>query len=225
MIPKRKISPSMMCADFLNLKECLDLFEEEGIEYLHIDIMDGHYVPNFALGIGFCRALRSHVSIPLDIHLMIDLVEPAIPVFSEFVGAVISFHPDVTRHPLKVIQDIRDRGGRAGIALDPAVPIESVRHLLPHVQLINVMTVNPGYAGQKLVPGTIEKVEEASSYIRDRGLDLELEVDGNVSWENVPRMLVAGAEVFVAGTSSVFSSEGSLEDNVRRLRRMIGRGS
>jgi len=218
---KLKISPSLMCADFLNMKRDLDIFIEQKIDYLHIDIMDGHYVPNFTLGVDFCRAVASHTDIPLDIHLMIENVDSHIPDFSQFKNAVISFHPEVSAHPIRTIQLIKSYGIRAGIALDPALALETIRYLLPEVDLVCSMTVNPGYAGQKLIPGAIEKIRDIADFIRREGYHVEIEVDGNVSWENLPQMLEAGARIFVAGSSSLFEAGGSLRKNIERFRSIL----
>jgi ribulose-phosphate 3-epimerase len=226
MAEKRiKIAPSMMCADFLNLKTQLELFEKMGLDYLHVDIMDGHYVPNFTLGPDFCRALDRGSSIPLDIHLMTEDVDSYVPAFAGFEGAVVSFHPEVSYHPIRTIQLIKSYGARAGIALDPSVGLEQIKYLLPDISLICVMTVNPGYAGQVLIPQTLPKIKELAGYIAGQGLHIELEVDGNVSWQNIPVMLEAGADVLVAGSSSIFKAGGDLEKNILRMKNLINNDS
>ncbi len=219
-----KISPSMMCADFLNIKACLDIFSEEGIDYLHIDVMDGHYVPNIGLGADFCRVLAGYTDIPLDIHLMVENVDLLIPQFAEFAHAVISFHPEVSRHPLRTIQLIHSFGARAGVALDPSLNVEQTRYLLSEADMVCVMTVNPGFAGQEVIPGMIEKLGNVSAYCRKMGYAIEVEVDGNVSWENIPKMVKAGADVFVAGTSSIFMGGTDMGENIKRFQSLISTG-
>ena len=216
-----KIAPSMMCADFLHLKDVVDAFGEEGIDYLHMDIVDGHYAPNFTLGVGICKSLYAYSDIPLDIHLMIDNPDDHISTFSMFTGSVLSFHPEVSPEPVVTLKRIEDSGLRPGIVLKPDLPLDRVKPLLSQVALLNVMTVHPGFAGQSLVPETIEKLAASAAWVKREGLIVEIEVDGNVSWNNAPVMKEAGARVFVAGTSSIFSTEGSLRDNIRRFRRTL----
>ncbi len=216
-----KLSPSMMCLNMLEMKGQLDLFREHDVDYLHIDIMDGHYVPNFTLGVDFCKTLDAYSPIPLDIHLMIENVDQYVPMFAQFEGSVVCIHPEVAYHPIRTLQLIGSCGARPGIAIDPAMSLEQVRHMLPFVEMVCIMTVNPGYAGQKLVAGTLEKMEEISAYIRDSGLEIEVEVDGNVSWENIPGMVGAGAETLVLGSSSLFEKSRSLRDNIQKLRAML----
>ena len=218
-----RIAPSMMCADFLHLAEDLAALEAGGADYLHVDIMDGSYVPNFTLGPDFCTALSKGSRLPLDIHLMVESPERHIGSFAAFEGSIVSIHPETSRHPLRTLDLIRSLGARAGIAIDPAMPISAVVEMLPHVSFACVMTVTPGYAGQKLVPTTLAKVTELAKLVKDRGLDVEIEVDGNVSWENIPRMVQAGAQVLVAGSSSLFDKAAGLKENLQRMKNLVRR--
>jgi ribulose-phosphate 3-epimerase len=217
-----RIAPSMMCADFINLGRDLDAMKAGGADYLHIDIMDGHYVPNYTLGPDYCRALAAYSPLPLDIHLMIENLDAHAQLFAKIPNAVVSIHPEAAWHPLRTLELIRSCGARAGIALDPAMPLAAVEEMLPHVSLVCIMTVNPGYAGQKLVPTTLAKVRALRDLVAARALDIEIEVDGNVSWENIPKMIDAGAQVLVAGSSSLFDGKADLAANLRRMRTMIG---
>jgi ribulose-phosphate 3-epimerase len=219
-----RIAASMMCADVLHLESDLDLLESSGIDYLHMDIMDGHYVPNIALSPDFCRRVGAASTLPQDIHLMVENVDAFVPMFTSLEPAYISFHPETSRHPVRTIQAIRAAGPVPGIALDPAMTVESVELLLREVGLVCVMAVSPGYSGQKLVPWSLDKIGDLAER-RDRaGLDFQIEVDGNASWENIPKMLEAGADIIVGGTSSIFDASLPRERALGRARQLLEAG-
>lgn len=218
----KKISPSMMCADILKLGETLKAFESCGTEYLHIDIMDGHFVPNFTLGTDYCRALKRATNIPLDIHLMVENPENVLSWFDFSQGDYVSVHIESTRHLQKALAEIRKRGAKAMVALNPATPISSIEYILDDIDGVLVMTVNPGFAGQKLIPSCLEKIRDMRKYLDEKGYsNIEIEVDGNVSFENARKMSDMGADIFVAGTSSVFNKDFSIAEGMERLREAV----
>lgn len=216
-----KISPSMMCADFLKLQEELDVFKQHKIDYLHIDIMDGHYVPNYTLGADIAKAMGNYSGIPLDFHLMVEESDKFVDIFCENKGCIYTFHPETSRHPVRTIQKIKDLGCQAGIAIDPGMSVNIIKHLLPLVDVVCVMTVNPGYAGQKLIPFCIDKISELKEFRAEMGLNFKIEVDGNVSWENIPKMIQAGSDILVVGTSSIFSKTETRASTITRLKELI----
>ena len=217
-----KISPSMMCADITALKETLDTFKKCGIEYLHIDIMDGHFVPNFTLGTDYCKKLKEMCDIPLDIHLMIEKPEEKLSWFAFGEGDIVSVHPESTAHFQKALSQIKSRGGRAFAALNPSTPLNVLDFVLDDIDGVMIMAVNPGFAGQKMVPSCLDKITQLRNHLDSKGYgNVEIEVDGNVSFENAVKMKKAGANIFVAGTSSVFNSSFSLEQGIATLRQKL----
>ena len=213
-----KISPSVMCCDFINLKSQLDIFEENKIDLLHIDVMDGSFVPNYALGTDFVRQLKKTTKIPLDIHLMVENPEKCIDWFPIGEGDYVSVHWETTKHLQRVLQAIRAKGAKPLLALNPATPVELTCDVLDDVDGLLIMSVNPGFAGQKLVPHAIEKIARARAFLNANGKEnLEIEVDGNVSLVNAERMLAAGANIFVVGTSGIFLGN-DMGANIREFR-------
>jgi len=217
-----KLSPSMMCVDFAKLSETVNSFEEAGIDYLHVDIMDGEFVPNFTLGVDFCNKLRVMTNIPLDIHLMIEKPENKLSWFNPQPGEYIAVHTESTAHLQRALTTIRAHGAKAMAAINPATPISALEDVLDDLDGILVMTVNPGFAGQKLVPSTLHKIKRLRSYLDERGYSgVEIEVDGNVSFDNAVKMRQAGANIFVGGSSSIFSSKNTLNQNIQTMLQIV----
>lgn len=217
-----RISPSMMCAAPDRLPQTLEIFEAEGIEFLHIDIMDGVFVPNFTLGTDYCKSMKKLCSVPLDIHLMITSPEKKISWFPAGQGDIVSVHIESTDNLSSAIDEIKKTGAKAFVAINPATPAEV---LLPYIFKLDgvlVMCVNPGFAGQKLIPETLGKITEVRKMLDEAGrADVSIEVDGNVSFENAEKMRAAGADIFVAGTSSVFTPEMTLREGIAKFRGRI----
>lgn len=218
----KKIAPSVMCAPLFQLDDCLDALERSGANLLHIDIMDGSFVPNYTLGTDFVRQLKAKSVLPLDIHLMIENPESKLDWFSFGKGDYVSVHYEASRHLNKALGMIRSRGAKALVALNPATPISALDSVLEDMDGVLLMTVNPGFAGQKLISSTLDKIRRLRQYFAEAGYGhLEIEVDGNVSFENARQMAEAGADIFVAGSSSVFAPGASIGENMRRLRQSL----
>jgi len=217
-----KIAASVMCANLGHLEEDIRKLENAGVEFVHVDIMDGSFVPNFTFGTDFCEALRAMTKVPLDIHLMIQKPELHIAAFKPRPGEYICVHQEATVHLQRTLALIKSFGAKAAVALNPATPINTIEDVLADIDMVLLMTVNPGYAGQKLVPQTIDKISRMRKFLDERGFEsIEIEVDGNVNFENAVKMRKAGADIFVAGSSSVFIKELGIEKGAQELRKHI----
>ena len=216
----KQISPSLMCCDFLNLKPQIDAFKQYGIEYLHIDVMDGAFVPNYALGVDFIKQLKAYTDIPLDIHLMIENTDVKLQNIPFGENDIVSVHYETTKHLQRALTEIKKRGAKPFVAINPATPLCVIEEVLDDIDGVLLMTVNPGFAGQKLIPSTIKKIEKLKNLLNNVNKKILIEVDGNVSFENAKIMSLAGANIFVAGTSSVFKSS-DLADGIYKLRQAI----
>ncbi|MEP3857624.1 MAG: ribulose-phosphate 3-epimerase [Porticoccus sp.] len=196
------IAPSILSADFARLGEEVDAVLEAGADVVHFDVMDNHYVPNLTIGPMVCKALRNYgISAPIDVHLMVEPVDQLIGDFAEAGASWITFHPEASKHVDRSLQLIRDAGCKAGLVLNPATSLEPVKYVLDKVDMLLLMSVNPGFGGQKFIPATLGKLREARVLIEASGRDIRLEVDGGVTVDNIRAVADAGADTFVAGSA------------------------
>ena len=199
------IAPSILAADFARLGEEVEAVLEAGADIVHFDVMDNHYVPNLTIGPMVCKALRGYgVTAPIDVHLMVQPVDDLIRMFADAGATYITFHPEASQHVDRSLQLVRDMGCKAGLVLNPATSIDTVDWVLDKIDMLLLMSVNPGFGGQKFIPSTLNKLKQARKIIDNSGLDIRLEVDGGVGVANIQEVAVAGADTFVAG-SAIFS--------------------
>lgn len=201
-----KLAPSILSADFARLLEDVKKVEKAGCEYLHIDVMDGHFVPNITLGPGIVKSLRKDVNMVFDAHLMIQNPDQYIKEFVDAGCDMIVVHQEACAHLHRTIQNIKSYGIKAGVALNPATPVETIKHILEDVDMVLIMTVNPGFGGQSFIEGMLDKIKELKSLIDSKGLKVDIQVDGGIKPDNVEKVVKAGANVIVAG-SAIFNSE------------------
>lgn len=218
-----KISASMMCADLVHLNETIRIFEQEGVEYLHIDVMDGAFVPNFGLGVDYIRSLRKLTDIPLDLHLMVMNPEYKLQWIGIQPTDIVSIHYESTHQVQRALDWLEPYHCQRFLAINPATPIVMLEEVLDDIDGINLLMVNPGFAGQKMVPSTMKKAERLQGFLRQKNKgELLVEVDGNISVENAGKLRAFGADIFVSGSSSIFKEgTGEYEGNIRRLRQVI----
>jgi ribulose-phosphate 3-epimerase len=213
-----KIAPSILSADFARLAEALKTAEEGGADWIHVDVMDGHFVPNLTIGAPVVKALRKETSLPLDVHLMIEKPEKLIEAFVAAGADYLTVHVEASTHLHRTIERIRELGAKPGVSLNPGTPLSAISEILPYVDLVLVMSVNPGFGGQRYIPTSTAKIAALKKMLDERGLwGVEIEVDGGVTVKTAPEVVAAGATTLVAG-AAVFNSEGSVRDNIAALK-------
>ena len=212
------ISPSILSADFAKLGEEVRAIDEAGADWIHVDVMDGHFVPNITIGPGVVKALRPHSAKPFDVHLMISPIDNFLDAFAEAGADIITVHPEAGPHLHRTIQRIKGLGKKAGVSLNPATPAKMLDYVLDEIDLVLVMSVNPGFGGQKFITNQLKKIEAIANRIAKEGLKVEVEVDGGIDAETAKQAVSAGATALVAGTAAFKGGPSSYAANIRALR-------
>jgi ribulose-phosphate 3-epimerase len=219
-----QLAPSMMCANLWRLAEEVRELEAAPVDLFHFDLMDAHFVPNMPLGLGLVEQLRPHTQLPFDAHLMVENNDFFVEKLAGIGVQQISVHAESATHLDRTLSLIRSYGIKAGVALNPATPLAALLYVLEQLDFVLIMTVNPGFAGQKMVPAAIRKIADCRAFLLEQNQDVPIQVDGNVSFANIPNMVAAGADILVGGTSSIFHQDGSIQQNVGRTRDVIAEG-
>jgi len=218
------IAPSILAADFARLGEEVDAVLDAGADMVHFDVMDNHYVPNLTIGPLVCSALRAHgIRAPIDVHLMVKPVDRIIPDFAEAGASYITFHPEASEHVDRTLQLVRGSGCKAGLVFNPATPLDVLDHVIDRIDMVLIMSVNPGFGGQSFIPGALDKLRAARKLIDASGRDIRLEIDGGVKVDNIADIAAAGADTFVAG-SAIFGAD-DYRATIGAMREAIARGS
>jgi ribulose-phosphate 3-epimerase len=223
MQQKTRIAPSILSADFAQLGAEVGAIAAAGADYVHVDVMDGHFVPNLTIGPMVVKALRPHAKLPFDVHLMISPVDPFVAEFAQAGADIITFHPEAGAHPHRTVQLIKSLGKKAGLSLNPGTPISVIDWLLPEIDLVLVMSVNPGFGGQRFIESSLGKIKELRRRIdavseQQGGRPIDLEVDGGINMETAKQVIAAGADVLVAGTATFQGGPGKYAANIAALR-------
>jgi ribulose-phosphate 3-epimerase len=212
------IAPSILSADFAKLGEEVRAIDEAGADWIHVDVMDGHFVPNITIGPGVVKALRPHTSKPFDVHLMISPVDPFLDAFAEAGADIITVHPEAGPHLHRTIQRVKSLGRKAGVSLNPATPAKMLDYVLEDIDLVLVMSVNPGFGGQKFITSQLKKIEAIANRVAKESLDVIIEVDGGIDPETAALAVNAGATALVAGTAVFRGGSAAYADNIKAIR-------
>lgn len=222
MTKQGKISASMMCANPFYLRETLNILEQEHVEYLHQDIMDGKFVPNLGMGLDNIKALRECTNIPFDFHLMVLDPDNIIPLLGLRQNDIVSIHYESTFQVQRTLENARKYGAKVFLAINPATSLYNLEEVVHYIDGINLLTVNPGFAGQKIVQSSFKKAEKLQQFLKEHDREnIEIEVDGNITFENAEKLKKFGANIFVAGTSSIFEKNGVHADTIKQFRNII----